>query len=186
MRRSRPLILLSLVTLLATSFTLASTGQSPAPPSVDVQIVKYGDLTNFVSTNKGKVILLDFWATTCIPCKESFFHTVEMAKKYSGKGLVVASVSTDAVEPGEEAKLKARVLRFLQGQDAAFTNVILNEPADVIRSKLRMESIPCIYVFNRDGQWTQFIGDKLEPEPDHRHRNVEEYVAYCLEQTAKK
>ena len=74
----------------------------------------------------------------------------------------------------------------MQSQNATFTNVILDEPGKLIQDKLRLKSIPCIYVFNRDGQWTQFIGDDIKPDPDHRHPNIEQYVKQCLAQPAKK
>jgi thiol-disulfide isomerase/thioredoxin len=182
----RKLLAVMLLGLLAAIVCHPLLGQQPPAAPIDVKIIKYTDLTDFVHANKGKVILLDFWATTCIPCKASFFHTVEMYQKYRDKGLVVVSVSTDPVDPGEEAKIKARVLRFLQSENATFTNLILNEPPDVLKTKLHMDFIPCIYVFNRDGQWTQFIGDTIEPDANHRHPNVEQYVTSLLEQQVRK
>jgi thiol-disulfide isomerase/thioredoxin len=176
-----------IATLVAVGFLAISIvhdlpAQQPVTAPVDVKVIKYADLADFVLANKGKVILLDFWATTCIPCKESFFHTVEMAKAYRDKGLVVVSVSTDQLQPEEAAKTKARVEKFLQSQGASFTNVILDEPVKLMEDKLRLKSIPCLYVFNRKGQWTQFIGSDLEPDPNHRHLNVEQYVKMCLAQ----
>ena|SRR5579862_1854105 len=185
MRDLRGIVFLAIFGLLLTS-SCPLLGQQPSAMPVDVKIIKYAELTEFVQDNKGKVILLDFWATTCIPCKESFFHTVEMDKKYRDKGLVVISVSTDAVDPGEEAKIKTRVLKFLQPQQATFTNVVLDESPDLMKQKLRLTSIPCLYVFNREGQWTQFIGDSMQPDANHRHPNVESYIKTLLDQPAKK
>jgi thiol-disulfide isomerase/thioredoxin len=186
MRKFRTLVFLGVLSLVAGVFCFPLLGQQPPAAPADVKIIKYADLTDFVYANKGKVILLDFWATTCIPCKASFFHTVEMYQKFRDKGLVVISVSTDPVELGDEAKLKAKVLRFLQSENATFSNVILNEPPDLLRTKLHMDFIPCIYVFNQAGQWTQFIGDSIVPDANHRHPNVEQYVTSLLEQPAKK
>lgn len=48
-----------------------------------------------LSAYKGKVVLLDFWATWCTPCKASMPWMNELSKKYAGEGLVVIGVSMD-------------------------------------------------------------------------------------------
>jgi len=48
-----------------------------------------------LSDFKGKVILLDFWATWCIPCKVEIPWFVEFEKKYASQGLQVIGVSVD-------------------------------------------------------------------------------------------
>jgi len=95
-------------------------------------------------------------------------------------------LSPAAFELHEPASLKPRVLKFLESQNATFTNVILDEPDELLKGKLRLGSLPCLYVFNREGQWTQFIGDTLEEDASHRHVYVERYVKSLLDQPAKK
>jgi thiol-disulfide isomerase/thioredoxin len=48
-----------------------------------------------LSAYKGKVILLDFWATWCGPCRIEIPHFVELQKQYGPKGLVVLGFSVD-------------------------------------------------------------------------------------------
>ena len=44
---------------------------------------------------RGKVVLLDFWATWCYPCREEIPHFVELQQKYAARGLQVIGVSMD-------------------------------------------------------------------------------------------
>jgi len=156
---------------------------------VKLKVVKYDELAELVRANKGKVILLDFWATTCIPCKLSFPYSVEMHKQFGGKDLVVISVATDPLTDvfmvGDFKDPQPKMLKFLQDQKATFTNVVLDEPASVLIDKLRITAVPCLYVFNREGQWAQFIGDKLKVDEKHRPYQVEEYIKQLLAQPAK-
>ncbi|MFN0168770.1 MAG: TlpA family protein disulfide reductase [Bryobacteraceae bacterium] len=49
-----------------------------------------------LSDYKGKVVLIDFWATWCGPCKAEIPWLIEMSKKYEADGLVVLGISMDS------------------------------------------------------------------------------------------
>jgi thiol-disulfide isomerase/thioredoxin len=69
---------------------------------------------------QGKVVLLDFWATWCEPCREALPHIRNIAKKFQGEPLVILSVSLD----GDEDKWKDFVVKnemtWLQYCDGGF------------------------------------------------------------------
>jgi len=48
-----------------------------------------------LSSYRGKVVLLDFWATWCLPCREETPHFVELQQKYGDRGLQIIGVSMD-------------------------------------------------------------------------------------------
>jgi cytochrome c biogenesis protein CcmG/thiol:disulfide interchange protein DsbE len=48
-----------------------------------------------LSSFRGKVVLLDFWATWCEPCREEIPHFVQLQDKYRGEGLQILGVSMD-------------------------------------------------------------------------------------------
>jgi cytochrome c biogenesis protein CcmG/thiol:disulfide interchange protein DsbE len=82
--------------LFAVAFAAAAT---PAPvtvaPGWKLKDVDGNPVT--LSQFKGKVVLLDFWATWCPPCRTEIPRYVALQKKYADDGLVVVGVSVDSV-----------------------------------------------------------------------------------------
>ena len=60
--------------------------------TVDVKVVTYAELGQTIRSLKGKVVVVDFWGNTCIPCKKAFPHLVEMYGKYAPEGFAAVSV----------------------------------------------------------------------------------------------
>ena len=48
-----------------------------------------------LSAYRGKIVLLDFWATWCDPCREEIPHLVELQSKYRDRGLEIVGVSME-------------------------------------------------------------------------------------------
>ncbi len=48
-----------------------------------------------LSASRGKVVLLDFWATWCDPCREEIPHLIELQNKYRDRGLEIVGISMD-------------------------------------------------------------------------------------------
>jgi thiol-disulfide isomerase/thioredoxin len=65
-------------------------------PSSDFQLERLDGQRVRLSELKGKVVLLDFWATWCGPCVEEMPHLVELYKKYKERGFEVLAISVDA------------------------------------------------------------------------------------------
>src|SRR5579884_3721763 len=147
MRAIRWCCLLGLLALLLPAARAADS--TPAPGSkVDLKVVKYDGLADTVRQLRGKVVVVDFWGNTCIPCKKAFPHLVELNRKYAGDGLAAVSVCVAAFDPFEPDQEKAEALKYLRSKEATFTNLLLDEKEDVLKDRLRIESIPCVYVFN--------------------------------------
>jgi thiol-disulfide isomerase/thioredoxin len=73
---------------------------------------------------QGKVVLLDFWATWCGPCREALPHVRELAKKFQGQPLVILSVSLDQDEQKWKEFVAANGMTWPQYRDGGFTSPI--------------------------------------------------------------
>ena len=68
---------------------------------------------------KGKVVLLDFWASWCEPCKASFPVMEELQKHYGPQGLVIVAINVDEKKADMEEFLKKNAVTFAVVRDAA-------------------------------------------------------------------
>jgi thiol-disulfide isomerase/thioredoxin len=67
---------------------------------------------------KGKVVFLDFWASWCAPCRQSFPWLNEMQARYGGRGLQVLAINVDRQRADAEAFLSQVPARFAIGYDS--------------------------------------------------------------------
>jgi thiol-disulfide isomerase/thioredoxin len=151
MRALRHGVLLGLLFLSAAGPALAD---DKADGAVGLKVVKYDGLADLVRQNAGKVVVVDFWATTCIPCRKEMPNLVAMHKKYVKDGLAAITVSVD--EDANSPEVQAEALKFLRKVNAAFDNVILDEKPAFWQEKLRFGTVPCVFVFDRQGKWRQY------------------------------
>jgi thiol-disulfide isomerase/thioredoxin len=69
---------------------------------------------------RGKVVLIDFWATWCPPCREALPHIQEIAKKFQGQPLVILSVSLDTDDNKWKEFVAKRNMTWLNYRDGGF------------------------------------------------------------------
>ena len=70
----------------------ASKQHSVAP---DLTLAQLDGAPLTLSSYRGKVVLLDFWATWCVPCRQEIPHFVELQERYRDRGLQIIGVSID-------------------------------------------------------------------------------------------
>jgi cytochrome c biogenesis protein CcmG, thiol:disulfide interchange protein DsbE len=91
---------------------------------------------------KGKVVLLDFWASWCGPCKESFRVMEDLHKKYASKGLVILAVNVD--------EDRNAMKDFLKSHPASFT--IVHDATKKLVNTANISSMPTSLVIGADGK----------------------------------
>jgi thiol-disulfide isomerase/thioredoxin len=141
--------------IFSTVMIWASAGTTRAAEDVEIKIVKYPQLAEAIRQNKAKVIVVDFWADWCVPCKREFPNLVKLHEKYAKDGLVAVSVSLD--DPHKDG-ITAAVLKFLRSRKASFTNFVLDESPEYWTKKFDTVGPPFAYVFDREGKWRRFQG----------------------------
>lgn len=111
-----------------------------APPFVvttlDGQRISMDDL-------KGKVVLLDFWATWCGPCRAALPHMQKIAKKFEGEPLVVLSVSLDQDEQKWKDFIAKNGMTWPQYLDGGFTGPVAR--------MFTVNAIPHTFTIDADG-----------------------------------
>jgi cytochrome c biogenesis protein CcmG/thiol:disulfide interchange protein DsbE len=90
---------------------------------------------------RGKVVLVDFWASWCEPCRHSFPWLNEMQAKYADRGLVVIGVNVDR-ERGDAD-------RFLRDAPAQFR--VVYDPAGTLASRYDLPGMPVSYIIGPNG-----------------------------------
>jgi thiol-disulfide isomerase/thioredoxin len=108
------------------------------------------DMKSVFESAKGKVTLLNFWATWCKPCVKEFPELVKLYRTYKEKGFELLFISLDVPED-VEPKLKP----FLQKQGVDFTTFYSTfaKPEELMDyiDKNWQGAIPTTYIYDKDG-----------------------------------
>jgi thiol-disulfide isomerase/thioredoxin len=142
-----------------------SQGQGQAKPkaprkagtAADPTVIDFAGFQRVLAQQKDKVVLVDFWATWCEPCRDIYPMVNELAKQFAPQGLVVIGVSFD--DDGEMTLVR----HFLERNKPVFVNYRKKpgkEKAFVSAVDPRWTgTIPADFLYDREGRETvAFIG----------------------------
>jgi cytochrome c biogenesis protein CcmG/thiol:disulfide interchange protein DsbE len=97
---------------------------------------------------RGEIVVVDHWATWCVPCLERFPAMVALAGKYQRRGVRFRSLCLD---DRDDPDALAHAREFLSRQQADFPHYLMDEPITAAFEKLDLLGIPAVFVYGRDG-----------------------------------
>ncbi len=137
--------------------------QSPGIGSVapDIQMIDPQGNLQKLSSLRGKIVLLDFWAGWCGPCRRENPNLVAAYKKYHDKGFEIFQVSLDKTKADWEAAIKQDGLNWIHVSDLKFWS-------SPVARQYGVESIPANFLLDKDGKIIagNLRGAALEAELD--------------------
>jgi thiol-disulfide isomerase/thioredoxin len=113
------------------------------------------------SAMKGRVVLVDFWATWCTPCRKSMPELQALHDKYADRGFSVVGVSID------DGKTAGKVKKFVASKKITYPIAIDSEKAGAWE-RFRVKAVPAAFLVDQEGrivaQWTGIPADVGELE----------------------
>jgi peroxiredoxin len=94
-----------------------------------------------LSQLRGKVVLVNFWATSCLPCRKELPNLDALAKRFASQDLIVLSITDENI---------AKVTAYILGHGVDYP--ILIDTDRKAREAFHIEGIPQSFVFNREGK----------------------------------
>jgi len=95
-----------------------------------------------VASYRGKVLLLDVWASWCVPCKQELPMLDDLATRLRSKGVEILAVSVD--------EQRENVDRFLNSRNK-WSLTIAHDPRGQVADRLQPEKMPTSYMVDRQG-----------------------------------
>jgi len=135
---------LSLFILIIGSFVVVKAQPKPGDLAYDINLTSPKGDTISLSSMQGKVVLIDFWASWCGPCRLSNRQLVKLYSKYKDKGFEIYGVSLD--------ENKKDWMRAIKQDKIAWTQVIDNRGWEAQTAiDWNLYQIPTSYLVNKDG-----------------------------------
>ncbi len=127
--------------------TAASLGTDPTPGMVfEIELEALDGRRVRLSDHRGKVIVLNFWASWCFPCRYEMPHLQAIHERFEDRGLTVIAVAVD----DELAAARAFQQRY------QFSFPMLFDGAGESKRALGVEGVPETYILDRQGDLMRF------------------------------
>ncbi|MBI2567793.1 MAG: TlpA family protein disulfide reductase [Candidatus Schekmanbacteria bacterium] len=138
-------------------------GDSGSPGvAAEIDQIAVGALRELLASARGHVLVVNVWATWCVPCRSEYPELVRLHRDYAARGLHVLGISVD--NPGEKDR---EVKKFLVELRPAFRNVLVDwtENPEAFMEFFDSEwggELPATFVFNAAGKRVLTLLNKQE------------------------
>ena len=124
--------------------------------SIKVNLLDEKQLANLIEQRLDRILLINVWATWCIPCRKEFPDLVRLAEKYKDRELDIIAISADYPD-----EIESKIIPFIQSQQVNFPVYVQNfaTQEDFINFINRDWSgaLPASFLYNADGEQTLFL-----------------------------
>ena len=111
-----------------------------------------------LARHRGRVVVVDFWASWCKPCRQSIPWLNAMRERYGASGLTIIGVNVDAE--------RADADRFLRDVPIEFE--IVFDPKGDLAKQFKVQGMPSSFVFDRNGNMVEtFVGFREAKKSQH-------------------
>ena len=116
-----------------------------------------------VTIPEGKVVIVDFWATWCAPCKKSFPKLQELYVKYKSSGLEIIAISVDDDKKGVPGFVKAN-------GDAKF--LVAWDKDHAVANAFKPDSMPTTFILDKSGNIAHTHKGYRDGETDEMEKEI--------------
>jgi thiol-disulfide isomerase/thioredoxin len=127
------------LTTLVASLAWAATLSGPAP-NFNLQTLDGKPVS--LASLKGKVVMVNFWATWCVPCRQEMPHLQALYEKYNGLGFELLAVNVEKNNADGARK-------WLEETPVTFT--VLSDPNNEVTKLYKVQTMPSTVLVARDG-----------------------------------
>jgi len=129
--------------------------------SLNVELIDKVKLDKLIKDRNGKVLLLNLWATWCVPCREEFPDLVKIQNTFPD--VEVVGISNDFKD-----EVETRIKPFLKKQNVTFTNYVNGfkvetELIDYLNEKWN-GALPATFIYDTEGKLKVFAQGKKDYE----------------------
>jgi thiol-disulfide isomerase/thioredoxin len=148
--------------VVAPSFAIPQKGQ-PAPP---LKVVSTSGQQISLANYKGYVLVIDFFATWCPPCRDAIPHLNGLSRKYGRQGLQVLGLSLD---DGDEGTVKD----FIASKRIVYPVALAGQD---VQTDYGLRSLPTVYVIDKKGN----VADRFMGGSEATLKNMEVLIKKLL------
>lgn len=118
---------------------------------VTLKTADWEEVQKEIAQHKGKIVVLDIWSTSCVPCVKEFPQLVKLQAAHPQE-VVCISLNTNYYGAGQPEDEQEAVLKFLSKQNAHLINLLSSEADEDLYKRIKIASIPVVQVYDRTGK----------------------------------